>query len=69
MQRFSVSFNAAYDALVAKYTRAVEFLAGRKWLALMGVAGFGAGLYFLMTSTPSSFVPLAANFSPFRQTP
>jgi len=57
MQRFSVAFNAAYDALVAKYTRAVQFLMGRRWLALAGVAGFGVALYFLMTSTPSSFVP------------
>ena len=57
MQRFSVAFNAAYDALVAKYTRAVQFLMSRKWLALMGVAGFGVVLYFLMTTTPSSFVP------------
>ncbi|TDN38523.1 multidrug transporter AcrB [Hymenobacter sp. UV11] len=57
MQRFSVAFNAAYDALVAKYTRAVQFLVGRKWLALAGVAGFGVALYFLMTTTPSSFVP------------
>jgi len=57
MQRFSVAFNAAYDALVAKYTRAVQFLMGRKWLALAGVAGFALALYFLMTTTPSSFVP------------
>jgi len=57
MQRFGVAFNAAYDALVAKYTRAVQFLMGRRWLALAGVAGFGVALYFLMTSTPSSFVP------------
>jgi len=57
MQRFGVAFNAAYDALVAKYTRAVQFLMGRRWLALAGVAGFAGFLYFLMTSTPSSFVP------------
>jgi HAE1 family hydrophobic/amphiphilic exporter-1 len=57
MQRFGVAFNAAYDALVDKYTRAVQFLMGRRWLALAGVAGFGVALYFLMTSTPSSFVP------------
>jgi HAE1 family hydrophobic/amphiphilic exporter-1 len=57
MQRFSVAFNAAYDALVAKYTRAVQFLMGKRWLALAGVAGFGVALYVLMTSTPSSFVP------------
>ncbi len=57
MQRFGVAFNAAYDALVGKYTRAVQFLVGKRWLALAGVAGFGVALYVLMTSTPSSFVP------------
>ena len=57
MQRFGVAFNAAYDALVGKYTRAVQFLMGKRWLALAGVAGFGVALYVLMTSTPSSFVP------------
>ena len=57
MQRFSMAFNAAYDALVGKYTHAVTFLSARKWVALLAVAGFGAGLYFLMTTTPSSFVP------------
>ncbi|MDB5271468.1 MAG: multidrug transporter AcrB [Hymenobacter sp.] len=57
MQRFSIAFNAAYDALVGKYTRAVTFLSARKWISLIAVAGFGAGLYFLMTTTPSSFVP------------
>ncbi|MGY3089129.1 HAE1 family hydrophobic/amphiphilic exporter-1 [Hymenobacter sp. UYAg731] len=57
MQRFSIAFNAAYDALVGKYTKAVTFLSGRKWLSLIAVAGFGVGLYFLMTTTPSSFVP------------
>ncbi|GAB2850258.1 efflux RND transporter permease subunit [Hymenobacter ruber] len=57
MKRFSIAFNAAYDALVGKYTKAVTFLSARKWLSLIAVAGFGAGLYFLMTTTPSSFVP------------
>ncbi|GAB3873958.1 efflux RND transporter permease subunit [Hymenobacter segetis] len=57
MQRFSIAFNAAYDALVGKYTKAVTFLSARKWISLIAVAGFGAGLYFLMTTTPSSFVP------------
>ncbi|MGI4872424.1 MAG: efflux RND transporter permease subunit [Janthinobacterium lividum] len=57
MQRFSVAFNAGYDALVSKYTRVVTWMAGRKWLALAGVAGFGVGLYVLMRTTSSSFVP------------
>jgi HAE1 family hydrophobic/amphiphilic exporter-1 len=56
-QRFSRAFNAAYDALVVKYTAGVEFLGGHKVLALAGVAGFGVALYLLMTGTASSFVP------------
>ncbi len=56
-QRFSIAFNAAYDALVSKYTRGVQFLGAHKVVAMAGVAAFGAGLYFLMTTTPSSFVP------------
>ncbi len=56
-QRFSLAFNAAYEAIVAKYSRGVEFLAGHRVLALLGIAGFSAGLYFLMTSSASSFVP------------
>jgi HAE1 family hydrophobic/amphiphilic exporter-1 len=56
-QRFSIAFNAAYDALVGKYTKGVEFLGAHKVVAMAGVAAFGAGLYFLMSTTPSSFVP------------
>jgi HAE1 family hydrophobic/amphiphilic exporter-1 len=56
-QRFSIAFNAAYEAIVGKYTRGVQFLAAHRVVAMAGVAAFGAGLYFLMTTTPSSFVP------------
>jgi HAE1 family hydrophobic/amphiphilic exporter-1 len=56
-QRFSIAFNAAYDAIVGKYTRGVQFLAAHRVVALAGVVAFGAGLYFLMSTTPSSFVP------------
>ena len=56
-QRFSIAFNAAYEAIVGKYTRGVQFLAAHRVVALAGVAAFGAGLYFLMSTTPSSFVP------------
>jgi HAE1 family hydrophobic/amphiphilic exporter-1 len=56
-QRFSIAFNAAYEAIVGKYTRGVQFLAAHRVVAMAGVAAFSAGLYFLMTTTPSSFVP------------
>jgi HAE1 family hydrophobic/amphiphilic exporter-1 len=57
MERFSVAFNAGYDALVAKYTAVIGFLTARKWVALVAVGLFGGSLFWLMKTTPSSFVP------------
>ncbi|OMP80157.1 efflux RND transporter permease subunit [[Flexibacter] sp. ATCC 35208] len=57
LQRFYTSFNTAFDTVTTKYTRSVTFLSKKLWLVLLGVAAFGGGLYYLMTSTSSSFVP------------
>ena len=66
LQRFYTAFNTAFDATTNKYKRAVSFLSHRKWMALLGIAIFAGGLYFLMKSTPTGFVPnedLGAVFS------
>ncbi len=57
LQRFGVWFNTGYDKLIDRYTRAVTFLAAKRWLVIFIIAGFGALFYLLMKSTPSSFVP------------
>jgi HAE1 family hydrophobic/amphiphilic exporter-1 len=57
LHRFGTGFNAAYDAMTAKYTRAIQFLSVRKWLIIASAVLFGIGLVFLMRTTPSSFVP------------
>ncbi|WP_343673318.1 efflux RND transporter permease subunit [Chitinophaga sp.] len=57
MERFYTSFNTAFETVTNKYTRSVTFLSKRIWLVLLGVALFGGSLYYLMTSTSSSFVP------------
>jgi len=57
LKRFGAAFNAAYNSLTAKYSQVVEFLSVRKILVLIGIAAFMGGLYWLMKSTPSSFVP------------
>lgn len=57
LKKFGIGFNAAYDALTAKYTKAIRFLSVRKWLVLGATALFGFGLFCLMKTTPSSFVP------------
>ena len=55
--RFGVGFNAAYDNLSDKYTRAVHFLSLKRWIIVLSVLLFGSGLIYLMKTTPSSFVP------------
>jgi len=57
LQKFGVGFNAAYDALTGKYNRSIRFLSTRKWIVLAAVVFFSSGLYWLMKTTPSSFVP------------
>ncbi|MVN22524.1 efflux RND transporter permease subunit [Mucilaginibacter arboris] len=57
LNRFYTSFNTAFDTVTHKYKRSVNFLAGKKWLALLGIALFAGGLFYLMKTTPSSFVP------------
>ncbi|MGI4020976.1 MAG: efflux RND transporter permease subunit [Janthinobacterium lividum] len=57
LNRFYTSFNTAFDTVTDKYKNSVNFLAGKKWLALLGIALFAGGLFYLMKTTPSSFVP------------
>lgn len=57
MHRFGVAFNAAYDKMTDKYTRAARFLSLKKWMVIVIVGVFGAVLAVLMKTTPSSFVP------------
>ncbi len=66
LQRFYAAFNTAFEATTKKYRNSVSFLSHRKWIAVLGIAAFAAGLYFLMKSTPTGFVPnedLGAVFS------
>jgi len=57
LQRFYISFNAAFDTTTRKYKRSVSFLFRRKWIAWVGLAAFGGVFYFLMQTTPTAFVP------------
>ncbi|MDE1191225.1 MAG: efflux RND transporter permease subunit [Arachidicoccus sp.] len=57
MHRFSVSFNRGYDKLTTGYMKAVKGISKFWWMCLVIVAAFIALLYFLMKSSPSSFVP------------
>jgi HAE1 family hydrophobic/amphiphilic exporter-1 len=57
LQKFGVWFNRGYGKVTDKYSSSVRFLSRRWWVVLVIVAGFGGLFYFLMSITPSSFVP------------
>lgn len=57
MYRFGVAFNAGYDNLLNRYQSVVKFLAFKKWLAILLIVLFGGALFYMMKTTPSSFVP------------
>ncbi len=57
MQKFSHGFNSGYDKLTDKYIVAVKWISKKWWTCIIIVSAFGTLLYFLMKSTPSSFVP------------
>jgi HAE1 family hydrophobic/amphiphilic exporter-1 len=57
MQRFSASFNAAFENLTGRYRKAASFFISRKWMAVALIVIFSGGLYFLMKTTPTGFVP------------
>lgn len=57
LQRFGISFNAAYNTMTGKYAGIVKLLSAKKWIALLIVSVFASGFYLLVKSTPTSFVP------------
>lgn len=57
IQRFYTAFNVSFDRIKSRYEKAVHFLSVKKWLALTIIAVFSAGLFIMMKTTPSSFVP------------
>lgn len=57
VQRSFVAFNTAFEVTTNKYKKSVGFLAQRKWIVVAGIAFFAATLFFLIKTTPSSFVP------------
>lgn len=57
LHRFYSAFNTAFEATTNKYKNSVAFLSRKKWIAIGGIALFSGLFYYLMTTTPSTFVP------------
>lgn len=56
-QRFYTSFNVAFETMVQRYQKTVNFFVTRKWVAIGLIVIFTAILVVLMKTTPSGFVP------------
>lgn len=57
IQRFYMAFNVAFDRVTSKYKKSIQFLSVKKWLVMLFIAVSGCGLFYMMKTTPSSFVP------------
>lgn len=57
LQRFYTAFNVAFDNVTGRYKRSVQFLSVKKWIVLASILIAGAGLFYMMKTTPSAFVP------------
>ena len=57
MQRFYASFNVAFDAMTSRYKKTTNFFIARKWMAILLIIIFSGGLWALMKTTPTGFVP------------
>lgn len=57
IQRFYTAFNVAFENITNKYKRSVTFLSAKKWIVLGAIVIAGAGLFYMMKTTPAAFVP------------
>jgi HAE1 family hydrophobic/amphiphilic exporter-1 len=57
LQRFYTAFNVGFDKVTGKYKNSVNFLSHKRWLVAVFILVAGGGLYYMMKTTPSSFVP------------
>jgi HAE1 family hydrophobic/amphiphilic exporter-1 len=56
-QRFYTSFNVAFESMTKRYQKTTNFFITRKWVAVALIVLFSGGLWFLMKTTPTGFVP------------
>lgn len=57
LPRFYRGFNASFEAMTGRYKLSVRLLIHKKWIAVGGIAAFSALLWFLISTTPTGFVP------------
>ncbi len=56
-KRFFTAFNRGFTALTAKYKRSISFFIRYKWIPIAGLLIISLSAYFLITNTPTGFIP------------
>src|SRR5665647_550066 len=57
MQRFYTAFNVSFNAMTSRYKKTTHFFMERKWVAVALIVLFTSGLFLLIKTTPTGFVP------------
>jgi HAE1 family hydrophobic/amphiphilic exporter-1 len=57
LQRFYTAFNVGFEKVTTKYKRSVQFLAAKTWIVGLAILLASFALFYLMKTTPSTFVP------------
>src|SRR5665648_77138 len=55
--RFFASFNVAFETMTGRYKKTTHFFMTRKWIAVVLIILFSSGLWLMMKTTPTGFVP------------
>jgi hydrophobic/amphiphilic exporter-1 (mainly G- bacteria), HAE1 family len=56
-KRFFTAFNTGFNAATLKYKNSIQFLIGRKWIALGGLAIVTVITFMMMRNAPTGFIP------------
>ncbi len=57
IQRFYTIFNTVFNSMTSRYKKTINILMSHRWIAIAIIVLFSGGLWYLMETTPTGFVP------------
>jgi len=57
MQRFYILFNTVFSSMTKRYKKTTNLFMNHRWIAAAIIVIFSGGLWYLMETTPTGFVP------------
>ena len=56
-QRFYTIFNTVFSSMTSRYKKTTSLFMRHRWIAIAIIVAFSGGLWYLMETTPTGFVP------------